>query len=151
MRRFAGALLVTLGLLAGLGYITLSRITRSWFQSDLALRSQLAVASARESLASHWTSDPTLLNRTLADITRDERIMAAAACTMGGDLRAATESYPAEFSCRSVLERMRGEAPAAQQWFQGRDQSSGAALPCRGAVRKQLLIHRQPSMRTILI
>jgi trehalose 6-phosphate synthase len=125
MRRFAAALLVSLGLLAGLGYITVNRITRRWFQSDLTLRSQLAVASARESLASHWASDPTHLTRTLADITRDERIMAAAACTTAGELRAATESYPAEFSCHSVLERMRREAPSAQSWSMTADLPSG--------------------------
>src|SRR3569623_1087095 len=125
MRRFGAVLLVSLGILAGLGYLALTRVTRRWFQSDLALRSQLAVASARESLASHWASDPAHLTKTLADISRDERSMAAAACTMGGDLRAATESYPAEFSCRSVLERMRAEAPAAQQWSMRAELPSG--------------------------
>jgi trehalose 6-phosphate synthase len=148
MRRFAGALLVSLGLLAGLGYITLTRVTRRWFQADLALRSQLAVASARESLASHWASDPARLTRTLADITRDERIMAAAACTMGGDLRAATDSYPAEFSCRSVLDRMRGEAPGAQHWSMRADLPSGPVhlsatlLPAEGGpLGAILLVH----------
>src|SRR3569623_713391 len=125
MRRFAAVLLASLGILAGLGYLALTRVTRSWFQSDLALRSQLAVASARESLASHWTSDPAHLTRTLADITRDERIMAAAACTKRGELRAATESYPAEFSCRSGLKRMRDEGPGAQSGSMVADLPSG--------------------------
>jgi len=149
MRRFAGVLLVSLGLLAGLGYFILTRTTRSWFQSDLALRSQLAVASARESLASHWTSDPARLTRTLADITRDERIMAAAACTMRGELLAATESYPAAFSCRSVLQRMHSDSPAAQtSWSMTADLPSGPVhlsvtlVPGEGApLGAVLLVH----------
>src|SRR3569832_1833332 len=125
MRRFGAVLLVSLGILAGLGYLALTRVTRRWFQSDLALRSQLAVASARESLASHWASDPARLTKTLADITRDERIMAAAACSMGGELRAATESYPAEFSCRSVLQWMRGGGPGARGGAGGAGRPAG--------------------------
>src|SRR3569623_1592046 len=125
MRRFGAVLLVSLGILAGLGYLARTRVTRSWFQSDLALRSQLAVASARERLASHWTSDPAHLTKTLADITRDERIMAAAACTKGGELRAATESSPAEFSCRSDLQRKREGGPGAQSLSMVADLPSG--------------------------
>lgn len=110
--RFLALLLVGLGLLAGLGYLVLVRTTRDWFEADLALRSRLAVASARESLATHWTADRARLGRTLADIARDERIMAAAACSPRGELLAATELYPTEFSCRSVLDRMARETSA---------------------------------------
>ncbi|HEY0465924.1 MAG TPA: hypothetical protein VGC79_17040, partial [Polyangiaceae bacterium] len=82
--KFMAALLLTLGVLAGLGYFALARTTQNWFVADLSLRSRLAVAAARESLTNHWRSDPIRLAQTLADITRDERIMAAAACIPDG-------------------------------------------------------------------
>src|SRR4051794_2864910 len=113
-----------LALLATVGYFALIRTTRDWFAADLALRSRLAVASARESLARHWTSDRAELTQTLVDIARDERIMAAAACSLQGDLLAATESYPSLFSCRSVMARMENEARD-----HGRSWSMTAELP----------------------
>jgi trehalose 6-phosphate synthase len=124
--RFIAILLAGLGTLAGLGYVALARTTRSWFEADLALRSRLAVASARESLASHWASDRARLTQILADITRDERIMAAAACSLSGDLLAATEDYPSAFPCRSVLSRMRREAARdATSWSMTPDLPGG--------------------------
>lgn len=107
--RFLSVLLAGLALLTLLGYYVLTNKTRDWFESDLTLRSRLAVASARESLANNWTNGSSQLTAILADITRDERIMGAAACSLHGELLAATESYPPEFTCRSVLTRMRHE------------------------------------------
>ncbi|RPH70020.1 MAG: trehalose-6-phosphate synthase [Myxococcaceae bacterium] len=124
--RFLVLLLVGLALLAVVGYVVLARTTRAWFEHDLALRSQLAVSSARQSLESNWSSGRKQLSGALADITRDERIMAAAACTPQGELLAATDSYPAEFSCRSVLERMRHEAATgAETWSMSPELPSG--------------------------
>ncbi|HEY4187441.1 MAG TPA: trehalose-6-phosphate synthase [Polyangia bacterium] len=124
--RFLVLLLAGLALLTGIGYGALVRTTRDWFQADLTLRSRLAVASARESLARHWTSDRPELTQTLADIARDERIMAAAACSPQGDLLAATESYPPEFSCRSVVDRMRTQAPTGTtSWSMAAELPSG--------------------------
>jgi trehalose 6-phosphate synthase len=108
-----------------LGYLELTRETRNWFAADLALRSRLAVASATESLSSHWTTDQKGLSKTLADITRDERIMCAAACSLGGAQLAATDSYPGEFSCRSVLGRKQAEAPATSSWSMTAELPSG--------------------------
>src|SRR4051812_28384595 len=99
------ALLLGLAVLGLVGDFTLSRTTRAWFEHDLALRSQLAVASANKSLSESW-SDPARLGEVLSDITRDERIMGAAACSPLQDLVAMTHSFPSEFSCRSVLGRM---------------------------------------------
>jgi trehalose 6-phosphate synthase len=63
---------------------------------------------------------------TLVDITRDERIMGAAACSPGGDLLAATDSYPPEFSCRSVMQRMRRDAPpGSDSWSTTSELPSG--------------------------
>lgn len=124
--RFLIALLAGLGLLAVIGYTVLTRTTRDWFEADLALRSRLAVASAREGFTTHWTTDRAHLTETLADITRDERIMGAAACSMNGDTLTATDSYPSEFSCRSVLQRMKEEAPTnAVSWSMTPELPSG--------------------------
>jgi len=124
--RFLVMLLAGLALLTVVGYYALTSKTRDWFEKDLALRTQLAVASARQSLASHWTGDRQRLSETLADITRDERIMGAAACSMRGELLASTQSYPIEFSCRTVLGRMRQEAAKnATSWSMRPELPSG--------------------------
>ncbi|MCC6648875.1 MAG: trehalose-6-phosphate synthase [Polyangiaceae bacterium] len=129
MRRalpFLSVLLVGLALLAVAGYFLLTHTTNKWFEADLALRSRLAVVSARQSLKRNWGGDHAKLAETLADITRDERIMSAAACTEAGERLAATSSYPAEFSCHSVLERMREEAArGADSWSMNPDLPSG--------------------------
>jgi trehalose 6-phosphate synthase len=115
--RFLFLLLSGLGVLAVMGYFALARTTRTWFEADLALRSRLAVLSARQSLAQSWHADRGRLTATLADITRDERIMGAAACSTDGELLAATEAFPSEFSCAQLLKRMRLEAePDANFW-----------------------------------
>jgi hypothetical protein len=100
--------------------------TRNWFAADVELRSRLAVESARQSLAANWSTDRARLMETLIDITRDERIMGAAACSDAGGLLAATDSYPSEFSCRSVMERMRAEtSPDATSWSMTAELPSG--------------------------
>ncbi|MCC6551623.1 MAG: trehalose-6-phosphate synthase [Polyangiaceae bacterium] len=124
--KFLLALLAGLALLTAIGYVALTRTTRDWFEADLAMRSRLAVDSARQSLESYWDTDHARLAQSLADITRDERIMAAAACSPHDGRLVATEAYPAEFSCRSVLERMRREAPAgATSWSMTPELPSG--------------------------
>jgi trehalose 6-phosphate synthase len=107
--RFLAVLIVGLGALALCGYWVLTQKTRYWFDRDLDMRTRLAVASARQSLISGWKSDGHRLLATLTDITRDERIMAAAACSDAGVLLAATEAFPAEFSCHAVQSRMKHE------------------------------------------
>src|SRR5689334_9703925 len=81
MVRFLVLLLIGLGLLTAIAYAAMTQITTGWFEKDLRLRSQLAVTSARQSLMDHWTADPQRLAASLADITHDERIMGAAACS----------------------------------------------------------------------
>jgi trehalose 6-phosphate synthase len=104
--RFLLMLLGGLAVLALGGHYLLAHATRQWFEDDLALRSQLAVSSARQSLQSNFGRDTSRLRATLADITRDERILGAAACSTQGELLAKTEAYPDVFSCRSILGRM---------------------------------------------
>lgn len=124
--QFLLMLFAGLGLLAIVGYFALAQTTSNWFDADLALRSRLAVSSARQSLERNWGADRARLTETLADITRDERIMGAAACSPHGELLAATDTYPAAFSCRSVLERMRRKAPRdAVSWSMTPELPSG--------------------------
>jgi len=124
--KFLGVLFVGLGLLALAGYWALVNKTRDWFEADLELRTHLAVSSARQSLIGNWNADAEILLNTLADFTRDERIMAAAACTPDGRRLAATEAYPSEFSCRAIMRRMKQElALPPTQWAFVADLPSG--------------------------
>jgi trehalose 6-phosphate synthase len=127
--RFLAALLAGLALLTTIGYVGVRQVTRQWFEKDLRLRSELAVVSARQSLATNWSEDPARLAEILRDITIDERIMGAAACTMQGDTLAATETYPPGFSCRSMLQSM-GErsVPSGQVWSTTAELPSGRVL-----------------------
>jgi trehalose 6-phosphate synthase len=136
--RFLTVLLVGLATLTLAAHLVLARTTRGWFESDLALRSQLAVAAARGSLDRSWAVGSQRLGETLRDITRDERVMGAAACSLDGELLAATESYPPAFSCAWVLGRMRQESGVgAVSWSTTSDLPSGrlhlsASLLTRG-------------------
>ncbi|MFO0598038.1 MAG: trehalose-6-phosphate synthase [Myxococcaceae bacterium] len=120
--RFLLALMSGLALLAVAGYFGLTRTTRAWFEADLALRSKLAVTSAQASLTREWGDGAGQLSSVLSDITRDERIMAAAACTDDGSRRAATSGFPLAFSCPELVERLRAQ-PGATDW------STTRALP----------------------
>ncbi len=129
MRRATKFLLVLvagLGVLAAVGYVALTHTTREWFERDIELRSRLAISSARQTLQRHFQRDSERLADTLADISRDERIMGVAACSAQGELLAATDSYPTEFSCRSVLERMHREVAAGTKaWAMTSELPSG--------------------------
>ncbi len=129
--RFLVVLVFGLALLSAAGYYVLRQTTRTWFESDLSLRSQLAIASASQSFANNWSQGRAKLEETLAHITRDERIMGAAACTLEGELLAATDGYPAAFSCRSMIDRMRAESAAdATTWSMTSELPSGRIHLC---------------------
>ncbi len=164
--RFLALLLAGLAVLTGLAYVAIIGVTREWFEKDLRLRTELAAASARWGLTSHWSEDRKRLTETLADITRDERIMGAAACSMEGKLLAATEAYPPEFSCKSVLSRVRKELrPGERSWTtsaelpSGRVQLGAAMLETDGkALGAVLVVHdvsfigrREATTRNLLL
>lgn len=98
-------ILVLFGLLAlaGLGQAVVERTTNRWFVADLDLRSQLAVDAARADVGRNWWLGENALRESLAAMTRDERILGAAACTESGQVVASTDSYPEDVSCRSLL------------------------------------------------
>ena len=106
--RFLAALLLGLALLASASYLVMTQVTREWFEKDLRLRTELAVTAARRGLVNNWPDRERLTER-LADITRDERIMGAVACSPDGSVLAATTAYPPDLSCRATVEKVRQE------------------------------------------
>ncbi|HEX7480704.1 MAG TPA: trehalose-6-phosphate synthase [Polyangiales bacterium] len=106
--RFSAILIGALGVLTWIAYSVLARTTRDWFEADVALRAQLVVGTARQSLLAHFhQSDSGALHAQLQDISRDQRIMAAAAWAEDGSTIAATDGYPARFSCANVVREIR--------------------------------------------
>jgi len=110
------------GLLIGLGLLTLtadvlvSRTLRGWFERDLRLRGELALHGARRTLVAAWQRhDVAELQAALSEITRDEHILAAAACDWKGSLFVHSDDYPLQFTCQELLPYVvgrEGEHPA---------------------------------------
>ena len=116
--RFLAVLLVGLGLLTAVAWYAVDRTTSGWFERDLALRADLALAGARRALIADLArNDVRGLNAMVADISRDERILAAAVCTPKMKLAAATPEFPELYSCGAVGPHLRPEpGAAAEQW-----------------------------------
>ena len=109
--RFVGLLVIGLALLAWGAFYVVTDTTQKWFERDMLLRSELAVNGARTSLATHWDqADAATIREILADITRDERIMAAAACSNEGTLLSSTDDYPPGISCQELHGQVRAAA-----------------------------------------
>ena len=126
--RFVTALVVALGLVAWAASAIVHRTTRAWFEKDVNLRVQLAVNGARQPLVAHWRKEQRAeLQALLAEIARDERIMAAAACAADASLLTRTKDYPSQFACSELGPHVRTgrDAPAAE-W---KAWSSDATLP----------------------
>ena len=92
-----------------------SRTTRTWFERDVAMRAELAVNGARQALLARW-SDPggTGLRLILTEITRDERIMAAAACDEDRRQLASTPDFPSHLSCEGLAREL-ARVPASPE------------------------------------
>jgi trehalose 6-phosphate synthase len=164
--RFLLALCAGLALLTAIGYEAITAVTRRWFERDLELRCRLAVEAARQTLAESWQPQAPRLANVLADITRDDRIMAAAACSSNAELLAATPAFPRELSCPSVAAWMRADAPAPTDvWATsfdlptGRVHLSATPLDASGVeIGRVLLVHdlsflsrREAAYRNMLI
>jgi trehalose 6-phosphate synthase len=116
--RFVIALVLGLGLLAWVSSVVVNRTTQAWFAKDLSLRAQLAVSGARRALVAHWgNGDGAELRSLLDEITRDERVMAAAACGDGLTLIARTKDFPERFTCAALGAHVRpGPGAPAGSW-----------------------------------
>ncbi len=144
--RFGAYLMAGLVILALGAYVALTSTTRGWFERDVQLRAELAVRAARQALAAHWSRDSRSgLASVLSDITRDERVMAAAACSDGGELLAATESYPPELSCGALRRVLSADEAKNDTWTLVSNLPAGpihvSSIPLAvGAVRGRVLI-----------
>jgi trehalose 6-phosphate synthase len=116
--RFALLLVAGLALLTWAGMLVASRTARGWFERDVALRAQLVMNGSSRAVTSdmregRWND----LERLLQDVTRDERVMAAAACGADQRLRARTREYPERLGCRELAAHRGQEEPGpADGW-----------------------------------
>jgi trehalose-6-phosphate synthase len=126
--RFFVLLVVGLGILTFGATVVAQRTASSWFKQDLNLRSRLAVSGARTALVSSWESDAPTLTALLNELTADERMLAACACSLEGQTLAQTPSYPPEFPCSELLKRRMDPGHAADAegfWSAQEDLPSG--------------------------
>lgn len=119
--RFIIALVFGLAFVTWVASVIVQRTTHDWFERDLNLRAQLAVTGARQALISHWHDEQRSgLRELLSEITRDERIMAAAACRADSTLLTQTQGFPGRFTCAEIAERVRSTevtmGAAASPW-----------------------------------
>ncbi len=98
----------------------------------MATRARLAGSRAREALAQHLRSgDRWRISRVLGDLTRGERVMAAAACSLGAAAIASSRDYPAGLGCELVSARLRSAPPGKQpaaSWDEVRTLPRGRVL-----------------------
>jgi trehalose 6-phosphate synthase len=116
--RFAIGLVAALALLTWAASLILHQTTSDWFENDLRLRAHLAVTGSRQALLSQWRAESEAdLQRLLSELTHDERIMAAAACTADLIPLAETPDYPAAVDCKAMGGFVRSSADAvASLW-----------------------------------
>ena len=117
--RFLLPLVLVLGVLVWTAAAIVDRTSRAWFERDVELRAELAVNGARAALAAHvHRGDRDSVGAVLEAITRDERIMGAAACDDALRPIARTTDAPGAFGCDIVGPRVRlASGDPAQPWI----------------------------------
>ena len=99
-----------MGVLAALAWAAatlLNGTTRAWNEKDVSLRARAVVAGAREALVTHVSAgDRRRAAAVLAEIARDDRIMAAAVCGRGMRTLARTGVGPRAYECEALGERL---------------------------------------------
>jgi trehalose 6-phosphate synthase len=111
--RFALVLVAGLGLLAWVALVVANDTARRWFEKDVALRAELVMNGSRLAILTHWRDEAWKdLRALLVEITRDERIMAAAACDPELRMVARTTEYPDRFPCSDIAPHVRPAADA---------------------------------------
>ena len=117
--RFLVALVLGLALLTAVASIGVHRMTRRWFENDIALRAQLAVSGARQALlADLRTGDRRALAALMEDMARDEWVLGVAFC--GTDLAqlGRSQNYPGAITCADLGARVRGPGGVLVAWRQ---------------------------------
>ncbi len=105
--RFVIALLASGALLAWVAAAVVERTTRRWFEEDIVSRASAVGNSARHELLSHWSpAQSDALTHILDNIAGEERIMAAAACSVGMEMLAHSPLMPPKISCPAIGKRM---------------------------------------------
>lgn len=169
--RFILALIVGLALLMWAASGVVQTTASKWFERDVSSRAQLVLTGAKQSLADAWY-DPANLEKQLAALVRDERVVAAAACSTDLSPVSSTPGFPEEFSCSAVGSRVRAADPIAgnaeeqfQEWSTvatlptGRVQVSAMPISAQGhELGFAILVHdlsfidrREAAARTFLI
>lgn len=101
--RFVIPLLGVLALLAWAAAALVNSTLSRWFDRDVQRRAELAVNGACTELVQPWmNSDRSQVTRVLSEISRDERIIGAAACDCNLAPIASSSEYPASFDCKTV-------------------------------------------------
>ncbi len=99
-----------MGVLAALAWAAatlLNGTTRAWNEKDVSLRARAVLAGAREALVTHVSAgDRRRAAAVLAEIARDDRIMAAAVCGRGMRTLARTGVGPRAYECEALGERL---------------------------------------------
>ncbi len=131
--RFVAGLVLGLALLTWVAAVVVQRTARQWFERDVSMRAQLVLGGARQALSSHWHKEqPEDLRNLLLEITRDERIMAAAACGADSTLLASTPDFPPVFTCGELAAHVRPAADAPpdawSSWHQTKFLRGGVVL-----------------------
>jgi trehalose 6-phosphate synthase len=116
--RFVIALVFGLAFLTWTASVVVYGTTRAWFEKELTLRAQLAVNGARHGLLTHWKPEAQAdLHVLLAELTRDERILAAVACTRDLAPLAVTGDFPEQFGCRVAGAHVRPPGASSAAWM----------------------------------
>jgi trehalose-6-phosphate synthase len=131
--KFLIGLVLSLAILTWVASTIVRRTTRRWFENDVRLRAELVLSGAHEALTSHWSrEDRRELERMLNEITRDEHVMAVAACNPDLTLLTSTSGFPPSLSCKEVGPHVRlsEDAPAEAwtTWHQRTSLSGGSVL-----------------------
>ncbi len=105
--KFLLALLVGLALLTWSADELMQRTLWHWTERDLQLRGDLALRGARRSLLAAWQArNFQNIRDALSELTRDERLLAAAACGLPSDVHVQTEELPPQLSCKNLLPKL---------------------------------------------
>jgi trehalose 6-phosphate synthase len=129
MFQFILALLLSLALLAWGASAVVHTTAREWFERDVSSRARLVLIGAAQSLADAWNGDPKDLQKRLMDLTRDERVMGAAACDAEFQPRASTPGFPDDFNCWAVGTRVRAADSSGNSADRLQEWSTVANLP----------------------
>jgi trehalose 6-phosphate synthase len=115
--RFLVALVLGLALLTGVASVGVHRMTRGWFENDVALRAQLAVSGARQALLANLQGrDRRALTSLMEDMAHDDWVLGVAFCDSELAQLARSQNYPRTLSCAELGAHVRGEHGAPVRW-----------------------------------